>query len=86
MTYFEILWRSSTKKDLRSLPPDEVAGIVAAVVKFVDEPFPHGAQKLSGAEHTHGLRLGDHPLAYEVLVTQKAIVIQRVPHRKGVYR
>lgn len=86
MASFELLWRSSTKKDLRSLPSHEVARIVAAVVKLADEPFPHGAQKISGAEHTHRIRLGDYRVVYEVLVAQKAIVIQRVRHRKDVYR
>lgn len=86
MASFEILWRSSTKKDLRSLPPHEAARIVAAVVKLADEPFPHPVQKLSGAEHTHRIRLGDYRVVYEVLVEQKAIVIQRVRHRRDVYR
>jgi hypothetical protein len=31
MEPFEIQWRASTKKDLRKLPPQEVARIVAAV-------------------------------------------------------
>ena len=86
MASFEISWRISTKKDLGSLPPHEVTRIVAAVVKLADEPFPHGGQKLSGAEHTHRIRLGDYRVVYEVLIAQKAIVIQRVRHRKDVYR
>ena len=45
-----------------------------------------GVQKLSGAEHTHRIRLGDYRVVYEVLVAQKAVVVQRVRHRKDVYR
>ena len=86
MASFEILWRSSTKKDLRSLPPHEVARIVAVVVKLAEQPFPHGSQKLAGAEHTHRIRLGNYRVVYEVLVEAKAIVVQRVRHRKDVYR
>jgi mRNA interferase RelE/StbE len=86
MASFEILWRNSTKKDLRSLPPSEVARIVTAVVKLADEPFPNGSQKLAGAEHTYRIRLGDYRVIYEVLVETRTIVIQRVRHRKDVYR
>ena len=39
---FEIQWRTSTKKDLRKIPPQDVARIVAAVTELAREPFPHG--------------------------------------------
>jgi mRNA interferase RelE/StbE len=48
----KIQWRASTRKDLRKLPPQAVAQIVVAVEQLAQEPFPHGAEKLSGSEHT----------------------------------
>ena len=86
MASFSIQWRNSTKKDLRSLPPHEVARIIAAVEKLADEPFPHGSQKLSGSEHTHRIRIGDYRVVYEVFRESKIIEVQRVGHRKDVYR
>jgi hypothetical protein len=47
-----IQWRSSTKKDLRKLPPGEVERIVTAVEVLAKEPCPHGFEKLAGADHT----------------------------------
>jgi hypothetical protein len=51
MASFEIRWRSSTKKDLRSLPREEVSRIIDAVAQLAEEPLPHGSQKLAGADH-----------------------------------
>jgi len=60
MGSFSIRWRNSTKKDLRKLPPHEVARVLAEVELLADEPFPHGSQKLSGSEHVYRIRIGDY--------------------------
>ena len=49
-------------------------------------PFPHGVEKLSGAEHAYRIRLGDYRVVYEVVTELKLVEIQRVRHRKDVYR
>lgn len=86
MASFEIRWRSSTRKDLRNFPPHEVARIVAAVEELAGEPFPYGSQKLTGSEHTHRIRVGDYRVIYEAFPGQQIIEVQRVRHRKDVYR
>ncbi len=86
MASFEIQWRASTKKDLRGIPSSDVARIVEAAANLADEPFPHGSVKLTGSDHTYRIRIGDYRLVYEVLVAVKVIEIQRVRHRKDVYR
>jgi len=58
MENFSLQWRNSTKKDLRVLPNQEVARIVAAVTALVVEPLPHGSQKLAGSERTYRIRVG----------------------------
>jgi mRNA interferase RelE/StbE len=86
MEPFEIQWRASTKKDLRKLPPQEVARIVAAVEALAQEPFPHGSEKLSGSEHTYRIRVGDYRVVYAVFTESRIVEIQRARHRKDVYR
>ncbi|MEQ1858652.1 MAG: type II toxin-antitoxin system RelE/ParE family toxin [Chthoniobacteraceae bacterium] len=86
MESFEIRWRSSTKKDLRSLPRQEVARVVSAVGELAANPLPHGSQKLSGSERTYRVRVGDYRVIYEVLADSRIVEIQRVKHRKDVYR
>ena len=86
MALFSIQWRSSTRKDIRGLPRHEVARIIAAVTQLADEPFPHGSQKLTGSERTYRIRIGDYRVIYEVAGDTHVIEVQRVRHRKDVYR
>ena len=48
-------------------------------------PFPQGVEKLSGAEHSYRIRLGDYRVVYNVFREWKLVEIQRVRHRKDVY-
>jgi mRNA interferase RelE/StbE len=86
MASFKLQWRSSTKKDLRKLPQQEVPRIIAAAEALVTDPFPHGCEKLTGAEHTYRIRVGDYRILYEVDASRQIVEIQRVRHRKDVYR
>jgi mRNA interferase RelE/StbE len=86
MASFNIQWRSSTRKDLRSLPKQEITRLLAAVEQLAEEPFPHGSQKLTGSEHQFRIRVGDYRVVYEVLSAARVVEIQRVRHRKEVYR
>ena len=83
---FRIEWKKSTRKDLRKLPSTTVDKIIEAVEGLAENPFPHGVEKLSGSEHAYRIRLGDYRIVYEVVAESKLIEIQRVRHRKDVYR
>ena len=86
MESFSVQWRHSTRKDIRSLPRQEVARIVAAVAQLASDPLPHGSQKLSGSERTWRIRVGDYRVVYEVFSDSHIVEVQRVRHRKDVYR
>ena len=60
MASFRVEWKKSTKKDLRKLPATGVARVVEAVELLSANPFPQGAEKLSGADHSYRIRLGDY--------------------------
>jgi mRNA interferase RelE/StbE len=83
---FRIKWKKSTRKDLRKLPPGAVGRVLDAVEALAQNPFPHGVEKLSGSEHAYRIRLGDYRVVYEVVTEAKLVEIQRVRHRKDVYR
>jgi mRNA interferase RelE/StbE len=83
---FRIEWKKSTRKDLRKLPASAADKIVEAVENLAENPFPHGVEKLSGSEHAYRIRLGDYRIVYEVVMESKLVEIQRVRHRKDVYR
>jgi mRNA interferase RelE/StbE len=83
---FRIEWKKSTRKDLRKLPPSIEGRIVEAVGDLAENPFPHGVEKLRGSQHAYRIRLGDYRIVYEVVVELKLVEIQRVRHRKDVYK
>jgi mRNA interferase RelE/StbE len=83
---FHIEWKKSTRKDLRKLPASVGGRIVEAVEGLAANPFPHGVEKLSGSQHAYRIRLGDYRIVYEVAIELKLVEIQRVRHRKDVYR
>ena len=83
---FRIEWKKSTRKDLRKLPPRVVDRIIEVVDELADEPFPFGSEKLQGSEHAYRIRIGDYRVVYEVVVAAELVEIQRVRHRKDVYR
>jgi mRNA interferase RelE/StbE len=83
---FRIEWKKSTRKDLRKLPASVGERIFEAVENLAENPFPRGVEKLSGSEHAYRIRLGDYRIVYEVVTESKLVEIQRVRHRKDVYR
>ena len=86
MEPFSIQWRNSTKKDIRSLPRQEVARVIEAVTELANDPLPHGSRKLSGSERTYRIRVGDYRVIYEVFGDSHVVEVQRIRHRKDVYR
>jgi mRNA interferase RelE/StbE len=86
MASFNLEWRASTKKDLRRLPRDDVARIVTIAAKLADDPLPHGSEKLTGSDRTYRIRVGDYRIVYELFREANIVEIQRVRHRKDVYK
>jgi len=86
MASYEITWRKSTKKDLRKIRPDEVAGIIKAVEALAENPLPDGCTKLVSSQHIYRIRVGDYRVIYEVIGRVLIIEVIRVAHRKDVYR
>ncbi len=86
MASFNLQWRKSTRKDLRRIPREMVSRIVTEVEKLVEQPLPHRSEKLTGSDHTYRIRVGDYRVVYELLRDAKIVEIQRVRHRKDVYR
>ena len=63
-----------------------MSGSNEAVEDLAENPFPHGVEKLSGSQHAYRIRLGDYRVVYEVVAEVNLIEIQRVRHRKDVYK
>ena len=86
MNQFTVEWKRSAVRELRRMPKGAVARIVEAVEGLRDDPFPVGALKLAGAEHTYRIREGSYRVVYSVVASRLVVEVIRVGHRKDVYR
>ena len=76
----------SAEKDLRRIDKSQVATIYRGLESLSDDPRPHGVKKLSGADRTYRIRIGDYRVVYEIEDAVLLVLVIRVAHRKDVYR
>ncbi len=86
MASYNVDFKPSVNKDFRRLPKSTVERVMKRIEKLVDEPLPHGVEKLEGADRLYRLRVGDYRIIYEVQTHAQQIVILYVRHRREVYR
>ena len=86
MELYKIEWKRSAAKELEKLPKDAIAGVLKAVEQLTVNPYPPGARKLVGSQHSHRLREGSYRIIYTISSSSLTIEIIRVGHRKDVYK
>ena len=86
MASYRISFKKSAEKDLRKIDKKEIPKVVATIDGLSEDPFPQGSRKLVGSNSTHRIRVGDYRVIYFVSKEAEEIVIQRIAHRKDVYK
>jgi len=86
MVSYKVVWRTSAERELRKLPREVIVSMVDIAAALANDPFPHGAVKLAGAEHTWRVRSGNYRLIYSVAGGALVVEIVRAGHRREVYR
>jgi mRNA interferase RelE/StbE len=82
---FELVFKKSVSNDLRPIPNDDVARIMAKIYSLGDDPKPVGSIKLAGSE-SYRIRQGNYRIVYEIEDKKLIVVIVKVGSRKDVYR
>ena len=85
MGFFRIKYRSSFEKEIRSVPKEFTNTIAVRIDSLAQNPFPPDCKKLAG-EESYRIRVGDYRIVYTVDTKEKIVVVERVKHRKDVYR
>ncbi len=85
MASYELRFRKSVAKDLRSIPKVEVARILKRIDALAENPCPPGCEKLVGQER-YRIRQGVYRVIYEIVEHQLLITVVKVGHRRSVYR
>lgn len=86
MAFYEIEWKHSAEKELRTIDKQQISRIIEAVESLAIDPFSSQCRKLQGVESSYRIRIGDYRVVYQVNVEKKRVVIFHVRHRKDVYR
>ena len=85
MARYEIVFRKSVAKDLRSIPKQDVQRIMAIIRALADDPRPPQSRRLSGDEK-YRLRCGVYRVLYLIEDDRLVICVVRIRYRKDIYR
>jgi mRNA interferase RelE/StbE len=86
MDSYKIAWKQSAVKELKKLPKEMIAKILATVEKLSSNPCPPKTTKLIGTQQSFRIRVGDYRIVYNVFSKTLIIEIVRVRHRRDVYQ
>ena len=86
MALYEIRFRRSADKDLGRLDASVQRRVMKAVEELAKVPRPSGCKKLHGSDDTYRIRVGDYRVVYAVDDSALIVAIERIRHRREVYR
>ena len=86
MDSYNINFKPSIEKDLRSLSKVLVSRVMEYIERLKTNPFPQQVIKLSGSKRFYRIRVGDYRIVYEVNTQTNEITIHYIRHRREAYR
>ncbi|MDG4476958.1 type II toxin-antitoxin system RelE family toxin [Thiovibrio frasassiensis] len=85
MAVYNLFFKDSVRKDLDSIPKNDLRRIIEGIESLAANPRPLGCEKLSGQEK-YRLRQGNYRIIYSIQDTQLTVWVVKVGHRREVYR
>ena len=86
MTTYRVLLERGAEKDLARLSPGIHGRVIAAIQALATNPRPPGCRKLAGSKHDWRIRVGDYRVVCEIADEIRIVRVNRVRHRREVYR
>jgi mRNA interferase RelE/StbE len=83
---YRIIVERSAEKDLKRLSSEVRTRVATALLALAANPRPFGSRKLVGTERDWRIRIGDYRIIYEIADEIRIVRINRVRHRRDVYR
>jgi mRNA interferase RelE/StbE len=83
---YRVFLERAAEKDLKSLSSKLHSQVIAALQSLTKNPRPPGCRKLTGGDKDWRIRIGDYRIVYEIDDTAQTIRVNRVRHRREVYR
>jgi len=85
MAKYEITFKKSVAKDLRSIPNAEITRILNRIDKLKSDPRAEGCIKLPGHKK-YRVRQGIYRIIYEIRDNTLVINVIKIAHRSNVYK
>jgi mRNA interferase RelE/StbE len=86
VTVYCVLLERAAEKDLARIPSEMHDRIIAAIQDLANNPRPSGCRKLAGSKKDWRIRVGDYRVVYEIADAIRVVRVNRVRHRREVYR
>lgn len=83
---YQVLLERSAERDLRRLSADVHTRVIGAIQELAANPRPPGCRKLAGGQNDWRIRVGDYRVIYEITDAIRVVRVNRVRHRREVYR
>jgi mRNA interferase RelE/StbE len=83
---YRVLLERAAEKDLKRLSSEIHDRVITAIRGLANDPRPSGCRKLSGSKHDWRIRVGDYRVVYEIADEIRIVRVNRVRHRREVYR
>ena len=83
---YRVLLERAAEKDLARLSSEIHARVIAAIQALANNPRPPGCRKLAGSKNDWRIRVGDYRVVYEIADEIRIVRVNRVRHRREVYR
>ncbi len=83
---YRVLLERSVEKDLARLSSEIHERVIAAIQALATNPRPPGCRKLVGSKNDWRIRVGDYRVIYEIADKGRVVRVNRVRHRREVYR
>ena len=86
MIVYRILLERAVEKDLTRLSSEIHGRVISAIRGLATIPRPPGCRKLAGSKNDWRIRVGDYRVIYEIADEIRVVRVNRVRHRREVYR
>jgi mRNA interferase RelE/StbE len=83
---YRVFLERAAEKDLKRLSSDVHDRVIIAIRGLASDPRPPGCRKLAGSRHDWRIRVGDYRVVYEIADEIRIVRVNRVRHRREVYR
>ncbi len=83
---YQVIVERSAEKDLKKLSSEVRPRAISAIRALAKNPRPSGSRKLAGTDNDWRIRVGDYRIVYEIADEVRIVRINRVRHRRDVYR